>query len=70
MVPDPKASAAVAGARGGWNALRQLGDAAGYVHVCTVVDGGLLKCWGHNGFGQLGNGTNSNSNVPIDIIGL
>ena len=34
---------------------------AGYLHVCAIVDTtpglGGLRCWGNNGFGQLGQGT-------------
>ncbi len=36
---------------------------------CAVVDG-AAKCWGQNNFGQLGNGTNTNSAVPVQVSGL
>ena len=29
---------------------------AGQHHTCAVLDSGVLKCWGYNGYGQLGQG--------------
>lgn len=37
-------------------------------HVCALDDLGYIYCWGDNDSGQLGDGTQENSPVPIAVI--
>lgn len=39
--------------------------AAGGTHQCALTASGVVACWGWNPRGQLGNGTNTNSYVPV-----
>ena len=36
-------------------------------HGCAVLSSGRIRCWGQNPWGQLGNGSQSGSYVPINI---
>jgi alpha-tubulin suppressor-like RCC1 family protein len=44
--------------------------AAGQYHSCAVTDAGAALCWGDNSKGELGNGTDAGSNLPIQVSGL
>lgn len=42
---------------------------AGAYHTCARLNTGAIQCWGNNTYGQLGNGTNTNSLVPVTVVG-
>lgn len=44
--------------------------AAGEFHSMALLADGTVKAWGYNTFGQLGNGNNISSNIPVAVTGL
>ena len=38
------------------NAHTAISLAIGEYHICAILDNGSVKCWGHNSYGQLGQG--------------
>lgn len=46
--------------------------AAGDYHACALLTAdGSVKCWGYNGYGQIGDGTiDTNRLVPVPVVGL
>ncbi len=39
-------------------------------HHCAVLIDGTARCWGYNFSGPLGNGTETNSSIPVVVTGL
>lgn len=44
--------------------------AVGENHACAIVVGGTVKCWGANGFGQLGDATTTDRPTAVRVKGL
>jgi alpha-tubulin suppressor-like RCC1 family protein len=42
---------------------------AGYFFICGVTTTGAAYCWGNNEFGQLGNGSDKDSDTPVPVSG-
>jgi alpha-tubulin suppressor-like RCC1 family protein len=39
-------------------------------HGCTITKENGLVCWGKNVYGQLGNGTQTDSEIPVEVTGI
>ena len=43
--------------------------AAGWSHTCAITTTNRAYCWGYNGYGQLGDGTQDDSSTPVAVAG-
>jgi alpha-tubulin suppressor-like RCC1 family protein len=46
------------------------GSPTGYAHGLALLAGGAVAAWGDNGFGELGNGTTTASDVPVKVCAV
>jgi len=44
--------------------------AAGGDHACAIIEDDTAMCWGGNEWGGLGDGTNTNHLVPVQVVGF
>jgi alpha-tubulin suppressor-like RCC1 family protein len=42
---------------------------AGVAHTCGLTSGGYAHCWGYNFAGQVGDGSTTNRDVPVGVVG-
>ena len=72
QVCDGTAYVSIGGGGGGggysYGGLYEGKISAGY-HTCGLRADGTAYCWGYNGSGELGNGTTTNSLLPIAVVG-
>ena len=64
-IPSGWAKASVRGLTG-----KAIAVSSGYYHTCALVEVDGVQCWGLNVSGQLGDGTNIDSNTAVHVQGM
>jgi len=41
---------------------------AGFNHACALLSNATIQCWGYNFYGNLGNGTTTDSSQPTAVV--
>lgn len=44
--------------------------AVGSAHSCALLEDGTIQCWGQNNYGELGDGTKEETELPVTVVGL
>jgi alpha-tubulin suppressor-like RCC1 family protein len=52
------------------NLVEIIAVAAGQSHTCGLRTNGQVRCWGNNGFGQIGDGTTISPRAPATVAGV
>jgi alpha-tubulin suppressor-like RCC1 family protein len=66
---DPSISESAVPVLAGRGAIRFTSIAAGSAFTCGLSVSGRVSCWGENGAGQLGDGTNFDRPLPVAVTG-
>jgi hypothetical protein len=66
--PAPARAATIAGNTIQSSAVTAI--AAARLYTCALTNVGGVKCWGHNMFGEIGDGTTTDRSTPVDVSGL
>ncbi|MBJ7286737.1 MAG: hypothetical protein JHD34_02990, partial [Candidatus Nanopelagicus sp.] len=56
---------AVSGLSSGVTAISTSGS-----HTCALLSTGAVKCWGNNGYGQIGDNSQTNRLTPVAVSGI